>query len=150
MNRESLSTLQDHIQPLDPASAESLDRPITEEEVITAIRAGAKHKSPGIDGICYEFYTADFETVHLDLLELLNNMFLSNNITPRQKHGVLIGIPKTDGDGTPNSYRPISLLNADYKILARILARRLKQVMASHLQHTQFCGVPGNSMLDVA
>jgi hypothetical protein len=139
MDRESLSTLQGHIQPLDPVNAESLERQIAEEEVMISIRSGAKSKSPGIDGICHDFYTTNWETVHPDLLELLNHMFLSNNITPRQKHGVLICIPKTDGDGTLNSYRKISLLNTDYKILARILAPRLKQVMASHFQYTQFC-----------
>ena len=78
-----------------------MERPITVEEVITAIRSGAKRKSPGIDGICHEFYTANWETVHLDFLELFNHMFLSNNITPRQKHGVLVCISNTDGDGTP-------------------------------------------------
>jgi hypothetical protein len=137
MDRENLSTLQNHIQPLDPASAESLEKPITEEEIKIALRSGAKYKSPGIDGICHEFYTTNWETAHQDLLEQLNHMFLNNNITPQQKHGVLKCIPKTDGDGTPNSYRPISLLNTDYKILARILAQRLKRVMASHIQHTQ-------------
>ena len=150
MDRESVLTLQAHTQPLDPASAESLERPITAEEVITAIRSGAKHESPGINSICHEFYSANWEMVHLDLLELLNHMFLSNNVTPRQKHGVLICIPETDGDGTPNGYHPISLLNTDYKILVRILGLRLRQVMAAHLQHTQFCGVPGHSILDAA
>jgi len=150
IDRDSLPKLQTHIQPLDTAAAQSLERPITLEEVNTAIRSGAKHKSPGIDGICHEFYSANWETIHLDLIELLNHMFLSNYITPRQKHGVLICIPKAGGDGTPNGYRPISLLNTDYKILARILAQRLKQVMADQLQYTQFCGVPGNSILDAA
>jgi hypothetical protein len=150
MDRENLSPLQNHIQPLDPASAESLEQPITEEEIKIALRSEAKHKSPGIDGICHEFYITNWETVHQDLLELLNHMFLNKNITHQQKHGVLICIPKTDGDGTPNSYLPISLLNTDYKILARILAQRPKRVMASHLQHIQYCGVPGNTILDAA
>jgi hypothetical protein len=103
-----------------------------------------------MDGICHEFYSANWETVHLDLIELLNHVFLRNYITPRQKHGVLICIPKVDGDGNPKGYRPISLLNTDYQILWRILAQRLKQAMADQLQYTQFCGVPRNSILDAA
>jgi len=101
MDRESLPTMQAHIQPVDPTSAESLERPITVEEVITAIRSGAKHKSPGIDSISHEFSSSNREAVHLDLLELLNHMFLSNNITSQQRREVLICIPKADGDGTP-------------------------------------------------
>jgi hypothetical protein len=69
---------------------------------------------------------------------------------PRQKHGVVICLPKSDGDNTPNGYGPISLLNTVYKLLARILARCRRQVTAEQLQHTQFCGVPVNSILDAA
>ena len=93
---------------------------------------------------------ANWETVNPDLIELLNCMFLNKHITPRQKQGVIICLPNDNGDGTPNGYRPISLLNTDYKIMARILARRLKLVMDEQLQHTQFCGVSGNSIIDAA
>ena len=84
--------------------------------------------------------------VKLDLLELFNQTFLRNNIT----HGVLICLPKSDGDNTLNSYRPISLLNTDYKIMAWVVARRLRQDLSEQLQHTKFCGVPSSSILDAA
>jgi len=47
IDRDSFPALQFHIQSLDPASAESLEQPITLEEVITAIRSGSKHKITG-------------------------------------------------------------------------------------------------------
>jgi exonuclease III len=150
IDRDLFNTLHAQIRPIDTETAQSLEIPILPDEVLTAIRAGAKHKSPGIDGICHDFYMANWETVNLDLLELLNYMFLNKHITLRQKQGVIICLPKENGDGTPNGYRPISLLNTDYKMLARILARRLKLVLDDQLQHTQFCGVSGNSIIDAA
>jgi hypothetical protein len=39
------------------------------------------------------------------------------------------------------------LLTTEYKILARIMSRRLLQVLQDHLHNSQFCGVPGNSIL---
>jgi hypothetical protein len=111
---------------------------------------GARHKTPGSDGIFLEFYSANWEKVHIDILELLNQMFLHRNVNLRQKHAVLICLQKSDGENTPNGYRPISLLNTNYKLLSRILVRRLRHVMVEHLQHTQFFGVPGNSILDAA
>jgi len=43
---------------------------------------------------------------------------------------------------------PFSILSTECKILARILARRLRHILADQLQNIQFCGVPGNSVLD--
>ena len=60
----------------------------------------------------------------------------------------MICLPKLNGDHTPEGYRPISLLTTEYKILARILANRLRHFLAGELQHMQYCGVPGLSILD--
>jgi hypothetical protein len=75
-------------------------------------------------------------------------MYLDKAITLQQNHGVIICLPKRDGAQTPADYNPITLLSVDYKLLARIIARRLRPLLAEFLQSTQFCGVPGNSILD--
>ena len=77
------------------AYAEQLEQPITNDELLAALRAGARRKSPGIDGLSLEFYTANWETVRSELLLLLNRMFLDKNITQRQKHGILVSLPKS-------------------------------------------------------
>ena len=48
-----------------------------------------------------------------------------------------------------DDYRPIKFLNDDHKLLARIIARHLRTLLADYLWKTQFCGVPGNTILDV-
>ena len=106
------------------------------------------NKAPGIDGIGLEFYTTNWETIKEDLHEVLNQMFMQKNITTQQKHGVIVCRPKLKDAQTPEGYRPITLLNTDYKILARILAYRLCPVLEEHLQTSQFCSVPGNSILE--
>jgi hypothetical protein len=64
------------------------------------------------------------------------------------KHGVIVRLPKLNGEETLEGYRPISLLNTDYRILARILAHSLRPVLENHLQTSQFCCVPDNSILE--
>ena len=59
-------------------------------------------------------------------------MYWNKAITPT-KHGVIACIPKHDRAQTPTDYRPITLLNDDYKLLARILARRLRPLLADYL-----------------
>ncbi len=46
------------------------------------------------------------------------------------------------------NWRPISLLNVDYKIGTKVLASRLKNVLSLVLNADQTCGVPGCSILD--
>ena len=76
-------------------------------------------------------------------------MFCEGNKPQQQKRVVIICLPKAHRNQTPEDYRPITLLNTDYKILARIIAQRLRPVLAEHLTETQFCGVHGNTIIDV-
>jgi hypothetical protein len=145
VDSNSITILTNMVSPVNSSNyAEPLESPITSDEVLTALHAGSKHKSAGIDGFCLEFYTANWETIQTDLLQLLNSMFLHNNIPDRQKHGVLICLPKGNGDQTPEGYRPISLLNIEYKLLAR----RLRPILVEQLRNSQFCGVSGKTILD--
>jgi hypothetical protein len=128
--------------------ADHLHRQISMDEIQSALRTGGKNKAPGSDGICIEFYTAHRDTTKLDLHEVINQMFMQCTVTPQQKHGIIVCLPKHTGAQTPEEYRPITLLNTDYKILARIMANRLRPVLEDHLRSTQLCSVPGNTILE--
>jgi hypothetical protein len=59
----------------DPQRYEAhLERPITMDEVYKAICAGARRKTPGMDGICLEFYITYWTTIKADLTHLLNDV----------------------------------------------------------------------------
>ena len=75
-------------------------------------------------------------------------MFQDKHVTQRQKHGIILCLPKSTSPRTVEDYRPITLLTTEYKLLARILARRLRHILADHLQNSQFCGVPVNTIQD--
>ena len=79
---------------------------------------------------------------------LLNTMFFDGAITPQQKLGKIVCLPKHGPMLTPADRRPITLLNSDYKLLTCILARRLRPIMDLHLKSTQYCGVTGNTIFD--
>jgi hypothetical protein len=125
--------------------AAQLERPITTDEIHNALRAGARHKTPGIDGLSLEFYTANWDTIRMDLTE---HMFLQKRIPPSLKHGIIISLPKSQNSHTLDDFRHISLFNNDYKLLVRVLARRLHPVLADQLSATQYCGVSDNTLID--
>lgn len=104
---------------------------ISTAEILTAIRTSAPRKSPGTDGIPKEFYQRTFDIIHREL-NLVMNEVLTGQFPSNFVDGVVVLVKKKDGDGTPRSYRPISLLNVDFKILCRILKARLELVMRTH------------------
>ena len=46
------------------------------------------------------------------------------------------------------NWRPISLLNVDYKILSKALTNRLSKVLTSIVGEDQTCSVPGRTIFD--
>ena len=43
---------------------------------------------------------------------------MERNVTTQQKHGMIVCLPNLSEQTTSADFRPITLLNADYKILA--------------------------------
>ena len=105
---QSMTALQNFVQPLCQTKyADLLVQPITTEGILNALLTGDRQKAPGIDGLWLEFYTANWETICPDLLQLLNHMFFHKNIFPLQKHRVIICLPKSNGVHAPDGYHPI-------------------------------------------
>jgi hypothetical protein len=107
-------------------------------------------KAPGNDGIGVEFYTTTWKIIKKDIADILNQMFLQRSITPQKNHGTITCLPKSNTVQNPEGYRPIMLLKSDCKMLARVLANRLRQVMEEHLRTSQFCSVPGIAIIEAA
>ena len=75
-------------------------------------------------------------------------MLGDRQLSERQKQGAIVCIPKFTRPHTPEDYRPITLLNTDYEILARLIAARVRPILAELLHPGQSCGVPGNTIFD--
>lgn len=104
---------------------------ITTAEILAAIRTSAPRKSPGNDGIPREFYQRTFDIIHREL-NLVMNEALAGRFPSEFVDGVIVLVKKKNSDGSASSYRPISLLNVDFKILSRILKARLDRLMTVH------------------
>ena len=70
-------------------------------------------------------------------------MYCDGIITDTQKRGVIVCIPKPPHPLTPNEYRPLTLLNTDYKLLA--ISNRLRPCLPHILTASQYCGRQGNN-----
>ena len=88
-----------------------------------------RNKSPGLDGICIEFYQVFWPLIGNVLVRVFNQSFETGILPPSQRLAVMTLIHKKDDKNDISNYRPISLTNTDYRILAHILANRLQRVM---------------------
>ena len=68
------------------------------------------------------------------MMDVMNHTYKHGSQTDAQKSGTLECLPKKTAPGDPDDYRPLTLLNADHKLLTRIIANRLQSWMSDILQ----------------
>ncbi|XP_044146854.1 uncharacterized protein LOC122935155 [Bufo gargarizans] len=147
LNRDSLSAFLAGAIPgagMDP-SLDILTEPIREEEVRLAIDGLRPKKSPGPDGLTSEWYKTFREQLVPLLTEVYNECLSSGNLPRSMGKSVLILLTKGRDPSRIENWRPISLLNVDRKILAKILFCRLAKFAPKLLSGSQHCSVPGRS-----
>jgi len=106
---------------LTPEQSTDCSRPFTLTDLKTALTASENGKCPGLDGIPVEFYKALWPDIGPDLFDIFNQA---------QDTGILPESMRQKGDLTEvRNWRPISLLNADYKIFAKCIANRFAKYL---------------------
>ena len=129
---------------------QKLTKQIQITEIQQALQTMENGKSPGIDGIPIEFYREFFELLKKDLQDIFNNVLFEQKITPKTwNHAIISLIPKqTEKLNSLKYWRPISLLCTDYKILTKILANRLKQILPNIISQEQNCSIPQRTIFN--
>lgn len=132
------------IPALSQATLNALDQPLSNEELTVVLQNMQNNKAPGSDGFCVEFYKAFSNK----LVPLLNSVYmesLTNGSLPSMlKQASINVLLKTDKDPEIcSSYRPLSLMNVDTKILAKALAHRLDKVLPLIISEEQIGFIKG-------
>ena len=101
------------------------------DEYREALFSMKKDKSPGLDGLTAEFYQAFWDKIgilYCAAIKYAKNTAKKLHLSGRR--GLISLIPKKSKDpGLLKNWRPLTMLSLDYKILAKTLATRLKQVL---------------------
>jgi len=117
---------------LDKSDIPPLEEEITEEEIENIIKNSKKNKSPGSDGLTTEFYLAFWPYIKKYLLAAYKEALNEGELSISQKRGIITLIPKEQKDPLIlKNWRPITLLNHDYKYLAKCLGDRIKNIIPS-------------------
>ncbi|KAL9955689.1 hypothetical protein ACROYT_G037047 [Oculina patagonica] len=129
------------IPELSNEEQEQMEGIFTLEECKRILESFEDNKSPGEDGFTAEFYKHVFDLIGLDLIQSLNQAFEDGELSISQRRGVITLIPKEDSDLLDiQNWRPITLLNINYRIASKALAKRIESVLPKlvHSDQTGF------------
>ena len=132
-NFENCKFLKTKHQKLDDIEKMICEEKITLDECFESLTKFPNNKSPLSDGLSVEFYKFFWNNIKSFLIDSYDYSFENDLLSLDQRRALLVLIPKgTKDKRLLKNWRPISLLNVDYKILAKVLAIRLQKVI-SHL-----------------
>ncbi len=116
---------------------DSLDSPLSIEELDQALKKANLRSAPGVDGFSYRFIQAFWGIYRLPLF-LAASSGLENGTLPESFMVAKIKLIPKKGDGTKiKNWRPISLLSNFYKIISRLINSRLQKIVDRLLSRSQ-------------
>ncbi|RVW53160.1 LINE-1 reverse transcriptase-like [Vitis vinifera] len=133
--------------------AENLEHPFSEDEIHSALMEMNGDKAPRPDGFTMAFWQRCWVLVKEEVLDLFKEFYEQSAFIKSINNTFLVLLPKKGGGGGAEDlgdFRPINLLRGLYKLLAKVLANRLKKVIGKVVSIDQNAFVMGRQILDAS
>jgi hypothetical protein len=117
-------------------------------EVLQILKDMKRNASPGPDGFNVEFYLATWEWIGDEVTQLVVDFYKTGILPPHISDTNIALIPKKLVPQVPMDYRPISLCNVIYKVIAKSLANRLKPHLLDFIDPAQQAFIEGRRISD--
>lgn len=118
---------------------EQLSGPFIIDELEAAVMSSDGNKAPGPDGYNFNFIKEFWDIIKGDVSSMFEEFFMNSKLPKGLTSYFLALVPKISCPQWLMDYHPISLLGCLYKILAKVLASRLKKVLRSLIINRPFC-----------
>ena len=125
-----------------------LEKELSEGELLNALKSSNNKSAPGLDGLPGEIYKFFWNSLKGPLLDCFKYSFQSGHLCSSQKAGVICLHHKGKGLSREliGNWRPISLTNFDYKLLAKTLAIRLNSCIFKCVEEDQYAFIKGRQI----
>lgn len=120
----------------------------TVEEVKEAVMQMHTSKAPGPDGLPSGFFQNHWGVVGEQVIRTCLAVLNDGASIADLNHTVLALIPKIKSPQRVTDFRPISLCNVIYRIIAKVLANRLKRVLNEVISTNQSAFIPNRLITD--
>ncbi|GLT85577.1 hypothetical protein SLE2022_037640 [Rubroshorea leprosula] len=127
---------------------QDLCRSVSEEEIRSAVFQLGAFKAPGVDGFPGCFFQQHWDLVAPDMCNAIRHFFEHGFMLRELNKTKIVLIPKIKNPEVISQFRPISLCNFSYKIIAKILANRLKGYLDRLITPFQSAFIPGRAIHD--
>ena len=105
-----------------------LDRPFDEDEVFGVVNEFKGDKAPGPDGFSMAFFQSCWSIVKSEVMHVFH-VFHAHAVFEKSLNATFLAlIPKKFDAVDIQDFRPISLVGGMYKIIAKVLANRMRRV----------------------
>ena len=134
-----------------PKSAEMNDhlrQPFTKEEITEALGQMCPTKAPGPDGLPVVFYQKHWRSVSKGVINTCLHVLNGACTIAPLNHTFITLISKVEKPKKVNEFRPISLCNVIYRIVAKTIANRLKSVLHNVIDLFQSALIPNRLIID--
>lgn len=120
----------------------------TNEEITKLMFSLNPNKAPGPDGLTSGFFKASWSLLGAECVNSIQDFFDSGFLPKTTNSTILSLVPKFTGASTISDYRPISCLNTLYKVISRLLVRRLKPILSQLILPNQTAFVEGRLLVE--
>lgn len=125
-----------------------LNAACTNQEVKAALFSMNSNKAPGIDGFNMYFFKKSWHRIGYEVTEAIQQFFITGYLPRELNVALLTLLPKCENAATMKEFRPIACCTVLYKIISKILANRLKEVLDSIICGSQFAFVLARLIFD--
>lgn len=105
-------------------------------------------KSPDPDGLTSGFFKAAWDVLGAEVIGAVKHFFLSGFLPATANATILTLVPKFPGATKISEFRPIACLNTIYKLISRLLVRRLKPILQQLILPSQTAFVKGRLIVE--
>ena len=146
-DNSKLDEMLQYLSSLDRTDSDTLEEDIDIDELDIVVKECANNKAPGLDGLVYEFYKSVWPVIRKTFTMVLQCQLDRIKIIDSNRLGATRLISKVAGIPSVDELRPITLLNCDYKILAKLLVKRMKPILPTIIRSGQLCTVGKKNIL---
>ena len=136
---------------LSPEQKQECEGLISVPEATQALKSMKNGSSPGLDGLSTEFLKFFWAKLKNTIVDSFNFAYGKGQLSHTQSSAVITLIHKGKelSKSSLNNWRPISLTNSDYKLLAKCLAARVCKVITSIVSEDQVGYVKGRNVSSI-